>query len=446
VSERTLERAVLLQDLLVVLLSLALAHAARAPLAVLLPGLKPVVPLSDSLHVLLVFVPTWFWCADRLHLFRVRTLAAPLIETLRALLWTQGWGALALSLILVVAQAPLNRSLIALFLAISTVLLLVAKFFQRVWIRGVRGQIVSLVLGADVEETVGELERLRGRRVERLAAPDALGLRERLHAGGVDEVVIPSPRSHEELRPLLEVCEEAGVPAFVRVERIDLDLARPRAEVIGPTLYLSYQTHEPDRPSLLAKLVFDRAAALLWLVALLPVAAAIALVVKLTSRGPVFFVQERGGLNGRSFPMLKFRTMREGAEAERAALLAANEMDGPVFKIANDPRVTPIGRLLRRTSLDELPQLVNVLLGHMSLVGPRPLPLVETRDLRGVHRRRLSVRPGITCLWQVSGRNDLRFSEWMALDLQYIDNWSLGLDFAILLRTIPALLSRRGAR
>jgi len=215
---------------------------------------------------------------------------------------------------------------------------------------------------------------------------------------------------------------------------------------VGPTLYLTYRTHEPELPSRFVKALIDRAAGLVMLLTTLPLMLLIALALKLTSRGPILFVQERGGLHGRPFRMLKFRTMRPGAEAERSALLAANEMDGPVFKIADDPRVTRLGRFLRRTSMDELPQLVNVIRGDMSLVGPRPLPVVETRELTGVHRRRLSMRPGITCLWQISGRNELGFQEWMALDLQYVDHWSLGLDLAILLRTLPALVSRRGAR
>jgi len=445
VNEKSLERAVLLQDVFVLLASLVIAHLARANLAALVPALKPAVPTSTYVHLLLVFVPTWAWCADRVGLYRIRTLAGPLVDLMRALLWTQVWGALALSLILVAAQAPLNRSLISLFLLVSSVLLFLAKLGQRAWVRAERGQILALVMGPDDAGTADELERLRGRRVERLTSLEAAAVRERLHAGGVDEVVLP-PLPHDRLRPLLEACEEAGVPAYVRLEKIDLGLARPRADVIGTTLYLAYQTHEPDRPALLAKAIFDRVSAAVWLVLTLPLLAVVAVLVKLTSPGAVLFVQQRAGLNGRPFPMLKFRTMRVGAEAEREALLAANEMDGPVFKIADDPRVTRLGRLLRRTSMDELPQLVNVVRGDMSLVGPRPLPVVETRELAGVHRRRLSMRPGITCLWQISGRNELGFQEWMALDLQYVDHWSLGLDLAILLRTLPALVSRRGAR
>jgi lipopolysaccharide/colanic/teichoic acid biosynthesis glycosyltransferase len=194
------------------------------------------------------------------------------------------------------------------------------------------------------------------------------------------------------------------------------------------------------------KAVLDRVLALALIVALSPLLLGLGLLVLLFIGHPVLYIQRRGGLFGRPFSMLKFRTMRLGAEREQDDLRAHNEMDGPVFKMAKDPRVTRFGRILRRASLDELPQLVNVLLGQMSLVGPRPLPLHETRALHGGHRRRLAMRPGITCLWQVSGRNEVTFAEWMTLDLEYVDTWSLGLDLAILVRTIPAILSARGAR
>jgi exopolysaccharide biosynthesis polyprenyl glycosylphosphotransferase len=443
-GDKPLERAVLLQDVGVLVLSLLLAHVLRQPLADLVPGLKPAVPPEQYVHLLLVFLPTWALVAERLDLHRVRTLTGPLVELLRALLWTQAWGTLVLALILVAAQAPLNRSLIALFLTLSTLLLTAAKLFQRAWALRTEGEALALVLGAGEAEAEA-IGRWRGRRVERLDSLDPALLRRRLQSGGVDEVMLP-PRDRSTLRGLVEACAEVGATALVAVERLDVELPPPKAEAVGPTLYLTYRTHEPELPSRFVKALLDRAVGLVMLLMTLPLMLVIAVMVKLTSRGPVLFVQERGGLHGRPFRMLKFRTMRQGAEAERAALLAANEMDGPVFKIARDPRVTPLGRFLRRTSVDELPQLVNVVRGDMSLVGPRPLPVVETRELAGVHRRRLSMRPGITCLWQISGRNELGFREWMALDLQYVDHWSLGLDLAILLRTLPALLSRRGAR
>jgi len=287
---------------------------------------------------------------------------------------------------------------------------------------------------------------VRGCRLVPLEEAHAEGLRRRLQSGGVDEVIVTAGLPADQVRALVEVCAEVGVAVLVRAEDAALATVRPAAEVVGSSIYLVYQRREPDRPTQLVKALADRLLAALALGLLLPFMLFIGLLVKLTSRGPMLFVQLRGGVNGRAFPMLKFRTMRQGAEAERAVLLAANEMDGPVFKIRDDPRVTPVGRWLRRTSLDELPQLVNVLLGHMSLVGPRPLPLVETRALVGSQRRRLSVRPGITGLWQVSGRNTVGFDQWMALDLEYVDRWSMGLDLAILLRTVPALLTGRGAR
>jgi lipopolysaccharide/colanic/teichoic acid biosynthesis glycosyltransferase len=179
---------------------------------------------------------------------------------------------------------------------------------------------------------------------------------------------------------------------------------------------------------------------------LLPVFLLTAVLIKLTSPGPVFFVQKRLGLNKRHFGIYKFRTMVVDAEKRMKEIEHLNEVTGPVFKIKNDPRITPIGRFLRKTSIDELPQLFNVLKGDMSLVGPRPLPL---RDYEGFNedwqRRRFSVRPGVTCLWQIGGRSSISFEEWMQLDLQYIDKWSLLLDFKILLKTIPAVLKGSGA-
>ena len=445
-NDKALERAILLQDLLVLLGSLALAHVARGWLATALPGLKPAVPPGDYLHLLLVFVPSWAWGAYRAEVYRVRTLVGPLMGLVKAVLWAQAWGAMALGVILTAAQVPLNRSLIALHLVLSTVLLVVTTVLQRSWVRRSRGELVALLLGGGPGEEEVAFETVRGRRIERLPGLDAEALRGRLQQGAVDEVVLPRGLDPERARPLLQVCEDTGLPAFLPVAPPHLERARAHVESLGTHLYFAYETHEPDRPGLLVKAIVDRVLAAMFLLVTAPLMLVIAAAVKLTSPGPVLFVQRRGGLNGRAFPMLKFRTMREGAESERDTLLATNEMDGPVFKMRNDPRVTAVGRLLRRTSLDELPQLVNVLLGHMSLVGPRPLPLVETVRLTGPHRRRLAVRPGITGLWQVSGRNELGFEEWMNLDLEYADHWSLGLDLVIVLRTLPALITGRGAR
>jgi exopolysaccharide biosynthesis polyprenyl glycosylphosphotransferase len=171
----------------------------------------------------------------------------------------------------------------------------------------------------------------------------------------------------------------------------------------------------------------------------------IAVLIRWDSPGPALYRQVRCGVNGRRFTFYKFRSMEMGAEEKRKDLLHLNEMSGPVFKIKDDPRVTRVGRFLRKTSMDELPQLFNVLRGNMSFVGPRPLPAEEVEKIKGWQRRRLSMKPGITGLWQVSGRNHVDFHDWVKLDLEYIDNWSLWLDLKILLKTIPAVLSGKGA-
>jgi lipopolysaccharide/colanic/teichoic acid biosynthesis glycosyltransferase len=189
----------------------------------------------------------------------------------------------------------------------------------------------------------------------------------------------------------------------------------------------------------------DRTAAALSLVLLMPMLVCIGIAVRLTSRGPAIFRQRRLGLRGREFTMLKFRTMAQDAELRRAELASSNtHASGHIFKVQNDPRITPLGRWLRRTSLDELPQLVNIALGHMSLVGPRPLPSTDL-PYEGDARRRLFVKPGLTGLWQISGRSDLNWDESVRLDLRYVENWSLALDALIIWKTLFAVVKRKGA-
>jgi len=194
----------------------------------------------------------------------------------------------------------------------------------------------------------------------------------------------------------------------------------------------------------LSKELFDRVGAFIGILLTAPVMLAAAIIVKLESRGPVLYSQARCGLNGRLFRMHKIRTMYTDSERKRIELLDRNEMSGPVFKLRNDPRVTPVGRFLRRHSIDELPQFLNVLRGDMSLVGPRPPLPQEAARFKPWQKRKLSVKPGITCLWQVSGRNRIDFEEWMRLDLQYIDHRSFWLDLKIIARTIPTVLKGTG--
>lgn len=196
---------------------------------------------------------------------------------------------------------------------------------------------------------------------------------------------------------------------------------------------------------LLFKRLVDIVASLTGLIILSPLLLVVALVIKTTSHGPVFFTQDRVGMNQRRFRLYKFRSMVVDAEAQKAKLAHLNELNGPAFKIANDPRITRIGRFLRKTSIDELPQLINVLQGEMSLVGPRPPLPDEVKKYEWLYRRRLSVKPGITCFWQVSGRSNTTFEQWMEMDHDYIDNWSLWLDLKILLKTFPAVIFGRGA-
>jgi exopolysaccharide biosynthesis polyprenyl glycosylphosphotransferase len=264
----------------------------------------------------------------------------------------------------------------------------------------------------------------------------------------VDEVVVCLPvRSlYNQILTISKICEEQGIIFRHFLGLYDSKLSHSRTDQFEGESLVTLYTGSMAGWQVLIKRIFDFLLSLFLLTVFSPLLLVSVVLIKSSSPGPAFFVQERVGLNKRRFRLYKFRTMIADAEKKLAELEDLNEMSGPVFKIKNDPRITPIGKFFRRTSIDELPQLYNVLIGDMSLVGPRALPV---RDYNGFdqdwHRRRFSVRPGITCLWQINGRNNIPFGKWMELDLEYIDKWSLWLDFKILLKTIPAVILARGA-
>jgi exopolysaccharide biosynthesis polyprenyl glycosylphosphotransferase len=264
----------------------------------------------------------------------------------------------------------------------------------------------------------------------------------------VDEVLIglPIKSFYQEIARIVALCGEQGVTVRFLSDLFDVKLGRSSAGYLGDHVVVTISTGGMRGEAALVKRLLDIILSLSLLALSLPLLGLLGLLIRLTSSGPVFFIQKRVGFHKRPFPLYKFRTMVADAEEKLADVQDMNEVTGPVFKIKNDPRITPIGRFLRRTSLDELPQLLNVLKGDMSLVGPRPLPV---RDYNGFdedwHRRRFSVRPGMTCLWQVNGRSNVSFDRWMKLDMEYIDNWSLWLDLKILLQTIPAVIRGSGA-
>ena len=276
-------------------------------------------------------------------------------------------------------------------------------------------------------------------------------LAQMLHEHSVNGVIISARHTYfEQVENAIKTCELEGIEAWLAADFFGTQISRARFDELFGYPLLVFRTTPETSWQGVAKQLMDFFGALLLLVLLtvIPVIPLIALAIKLTSPGPVLFRQQRSGLNGSPFTLYKFRTMGTNAEQLKHELEAMNEMSGPVFKVTNDPRVTPMGKFLRKYSLDELPQLYNVLRTEMSLVGPRPLPVDEVKRFENLaHRRRLSVKPGLTCLWQISGRNQISdFRDWVRLDLEYIDNWSLWLDLKILIRTIPAVLIGTGAK
>lgn len=253
------------------------------------------------------------------------------------------------------------------------------------------------------------------------------------------------PQDFGQIQNLSLRCKTVGIDFVIDTTILQQEVKNISVDYIKGNSFILFKSvwFNPDK--LFLKRLFDLATSTLLIIIFFPLWVIIPFLIKRDSPGPAFYVQERVGRNGRLFPMYKFRTMVVGAEKMHASVAHLNEMDGPVFKIKDDPRLTHIGKLLRRTSLDELPQLLNVFIGDMSLVGPRPPIMKEVLQYRPWQRKRLSVIPGVTCLWQVSGRNEIKFDEWMKLDIQYIENWSLLLDIKIIFMTVKAVILRKGA-
>jgi len=318
-----------------------------------------------------------------------------------------------------------------------------AQYRRRFILVGVQEELART--RAELAQVGEELEILEQLDLEQAPVSRLVEL---LHEHSVNGVIVSARRAHfEPVEAVIRACELEGVEVWLVADFFKTQISRTSLDDFNGRPMLVFQSAPEASWQGVAKGLLDYVLAAVLLVGLLPLLVVAGLLTKLSSPGPMLFRQQRSGLNGRPFTMYKFRTMVSNAEQLKHELAVLNEMSGPVFKLSHDPRITRVGKVLRRYSIDELPQLVNVLRGEMSLVGPRPLPVDEVKRFDDLaHRRRLSVRPGLTCLWQISGRNEVKdFREWVRLDLEYIDHWSFWLDLKILWRTVPVVLKGAGA-
>ncbi len=388
----------------------------------------------------------------------------PLLSPRRGMLWPLFKGCLfttiGIIIVLFFLRLPLGRTVAIMFGVISFLLITIKDEVLRVGLRSqfARSQLSRKFILVGTEQ---ETERMRRELNE---IPDSgivvlaeLNLNKQpienlsrlLHEHSVNGVIINARHNYfEHVERAVRTCELEGVEVWLVADFFKTDISRAAFDDFHGLPVLVFRATPEASWQGVVKQLIDFIVAFVFVVGFSWLFAIIALLIKLTSPGPILFRQRRCGLNGEPFTIFKFRTMETGAEQRKEELAAFNEMSGPVFKMKNDPRVTRIGKWLRKTSIDELPQLFNVLRGEMSLVGPRPLPVDEVRRFDDLaHRRRLSVKPGLTCLWQIRGRNKVSdFNDWVQLDLEYIDNWSLWLDLKIMFRTIPIVLIGSGAR
>jgi exopolysaccharide biosynthesis polyprenyl glycosylphosphotransferase len=463
-EQSSLRRLVLVGDVVLVVAALALAAGLHAALRTRY-GMFKVPPRFDE-YAMIVYlsVPLWLSLMAVFGLHRVFERTWTRFELFIDLLKVHVAGFIALSSALFFTQTTINRSLVAMFLGCSLLLTYASRSVLGMWQRYQhdRGQMRTRLLlvgaAADVKRFADDtsIASLPPTIVGVLGPDSAENLRhlgaladiERiLHDEPLDQVLFfPPYHQPAEVAEALRACEVVGVPAGFAIPMVQPTDAPPQIVERFDRPFMSFDAAPKSAERLAIKHAFDWVASLLGVLVLSPLLLVVCVLILLTMGRPIFFLQSRAGLHGRQFRMIKFRTMVQDAESKRDSLLDKNEMTGPVFKVTTDPRVTRLGHVLRKTSIDELPQLFNVLAGSMSLVGPRPLPIKEQQQIRGWHRRRLSMKPGITCIWQISGRSGIDFEEWMRLDERYIREWSLRLDLKILFKTLPAVLFARGAK
>jgi exopolysaccharide biosynthesis polyprenyl glycosylphosphotransferase len=367
-------------------------------------------------------------------------------------------GMIVLILLLFMFKELRARSVVVLFVPFVVLIVGTKEEILRQWIKSRFGQtqlMKRLILVGNEEDCARVEDELKLTDAVQIVAKLNLNessvetLVDLLHEHSANGVLLSAKHTFfGQIEKAIQACELEGVEAWLLADFFNTQVSQTTFDDLNGRPMLVFRSTPEDSWQKVAKHAIDVFGALTFLLATSIPFAVFAIAIKISSPGPIFFKQRRSGLNGKPFTMLKFRSMVTNAEQRKAEIAILNEMEGPVFKVTNDPRVTPIGRWLRRWSIDEWPQMFNVLMGDMSLVGPRPLPVDEVLRFDDLaHRRRLSVKPGLTCLWQVSGRNTVTsFREWVRLDLEYIDNWSIWLDIKILCKTVPVVILGTGAK
>jgi len=429
------------------------------------------VNIFSSDNLMLPAIIIWggvFWFSPACYSVRLRKIKDILISSSKAALVSAG---LFLAFIFAGGYLEESRFQIILFAVLSTAFicgfrLLITLLLEYYRSRGHNYQTVLMigagVIAKDFVDKILDHSRFglkvlgfvdwerrpdlwRYRDIPRIG--DLQDLPELLKNGQIDWAVFAVGKKHlSKIEKSVEICEQMGIQIAVLADFFPMRLAKKRIDTFFDSPLVCYDTGPGQGLAITTKGFLDRFLAAIGLIMASPIMLAAAILVRLTSKGPAVFAQERSGLNGRKFKLYKFRTMVHNADELKRDLLKFNDVDGAAFKMKRDPRITPVGRLLRRTSIDELPQLFNILRGDMSLVGPRPPLAEEVARFELWQRRKLSMKPGLTCLWQINGRSDVSFEQWMKLDLKYIDNWSLWEDAKILARTVPAVFKGTGAR